>query len=321
MAFALYTDIVVMGGRVVDAYRHVGTGNDAIWMCNAAAMARRYGPDVVIVAVTMNRFARSGAYRPIPESRNEPYRSYDLGFLIRCADGVQLATIHNPDATEREQHRFLTERGIDTANGDETPTLRRERWLQHALDMKHRGYNNKRIERITGVPRPTLIDWIRAAGGSAVPAITAIEPDTSELSPVAPAHDTQQPGPSGDAATVPVINQIAVGIDTPTPAIVPGGKPYETGLIVGVDGCGGAVWTLAASNRCDSGFPYPPPDVPEIRVADDTSKGWDAVGDVHRWPHRPMLPRDDVDTGLNTGGTVAPFTADELARAREIGWD
>lgn len=138
----------------------------------AVMSAQRHGARA-IVAESTDRYVRSAAWRSDVARRRsiEPAR-HGLSRLIVAADGVQLATLIDPDAGYAAAHAAHIRRGQEMSGQTggrpraESKKQRRERLRARALELRAAGMSYRGIEAQLGgeVSSSTIRDWVGGGG-------------------------------------------------------------------------------------------------------------------------------------------------------------
>lgn len=136
----------------------------------AIALARQRG--AFLLCHNSTRLMRHPAFGPTINSELQPYGEHWV-LLAEVSDGVTLATIVDPEATNAEIQAAESVRGQSTTNrrgGRPPKPVRRpckeirDQHLERALYLATRkGLSSSQIAAVVPVPQPTVKRWIRKA--------------------------------------------------------------------------------------------------------------------------------------------------------------
>jgi hypothetical protein len=166
----LRAEIAARRANVVGVVRHVGSGFDPLWVGRAAYIAKRH--NAKIVAIATDRLIRHPDYKSTGTryERNARACTEDLEDLNRYADGVELVTLTDPDATLADcmaVHKKIGQHAKGRKGGrpgKNPPGYKKERRLRNQSQvfwMRAVGYPVRQIARILDQPESTVRRWVR----------------------------------------------------------------------------------------------------------------------------------------------------------------
>src|SRR5262249_35773686 len=149
------------GIKVAVPFKDVASGwkEDRDILILAAREANRRG--IPLVALTTNRFLRHRDFHTINNPHVLP-TDEDYRQLRRCTEGAMLATISNPDGTNREQAKVLSNVGQEATGrtggrpGPGYKKKRRLRDLPKAVEMRRQGHSIREIASELKRPPATI---------------------------------------------------------------------------------------------------------------------------------------------------------------------
>jgi len=154
------------GGTVIGVVKRSISGVDPFWLGKAVALAKKTG--TIILAESTDRFIRHPSYH----SKNEPdwqARHIDLDRLRYVADGVELMTFLDPEATPGEVRSHQTRRGQQLKGrvGGRPKKQeagykkrRREELLPEVRELRKQGKSQRQISREINVAQSTIHGWL-----------------------------------------------------------------------------------------------------------------------------------------------------------------
>ena len=160
------------GGVVLlPAHHAIGPAGACLADLHAAARAAA-AASAVLLATDTSRLARHPAYNPKEQGKKKTYQRPGLSALravqFACG-GVQVATLHPPDASPAEVRGTQTRRGQQQKGRKggrprkQRPgykLLRRLAALPKVRTMKREGMSNREIAEALNVPRRTVDRWV-----------------------------------------------------------------------------------------------------------------------------------------------------------------
>jgi hypothetical protein len=156
--------VAKLGGVVVGVTSLQVSGFDPYWLAGPVEIAKRR--KAKLVAESTNRFIRHPAYH----SKDNPTaqaRESDLDDLRWWTQGLELVTIHDPDAEPGGERSEQIKRGQDAKGRKGGRPRKRRRWpketREQARELRRAGASLGEIARELGVPRPTVQYWLRGA--------------------------------------------------------------------------------------------------------------------------------------------------------------
>ncbi len=170
-----------------------GTGSRLLWvvkcieegkmstpsrkLIDAAAFAAERG--AILVAADLSRFIRSEAYHRCTNSDAEPTQK-ELAQLGRLTNGVILATILHPNATESERHSLATKR---TGKCGRPPKIRDSKTALRMMYALADGASLATVSKLFGLTKSCVQRWLEkpvpveicdACGGPQIRVIDAV---------------------------------------------------------------------------------------------------------------------------------------------------
>jgi hypothetical protein len=157
------------GGRSLDP-------GDRPELMKAVEAARRLG--IPLVVACLSRLLRNRRYHPSANPDARPTDA-DLKALLELADGVELLTLNDPDASPPEDENFLRElvaevkrRPVGRPRKKEPGHMkdRSKRWKKRAKLMHEEGMSYREIAdhiyEVDGIPitHGTIWNWVAGAG-------------------------------------------------------------------------------------------------------------------------------------------------------------
>jgi hypothetical protein len=150
------------GARIAAIFKHVGSGQDPVWLGNAADEALENGAKIVVECV--NRAIRHPAYHSKKNFTSQA-QTIDLEDMKFWTKGLELVSILAPDATPQEERSYQTRRGqAESGNKGGRPRKQTRRLWQVAtkrlaIDLHLQGTSYRKIAAETGVPVSTMQRW------------------------------------------------------------------------------------------------------------------------------------------------------------------
>ncbi len=159
-------EAIRQGAKILGSSEFITPGSDPYWLRAVAEQARKHG--AIIVAATTDRLIRSYNY----DQHHQDWlpNQAELDYLMRVVDGVPLATIDHPDATNGEQRSFQSKRGQErTGRKGGRPVkkvagIKKQRRVllqPQAIQLRREKLSLKEISQLLDVKRSTVQDWLK----------------------------------------------------------------------------------------------------------------------------------------------------------------
>jgi len=169
----LRKEVKQRGGVVVGVTKITISGFHPYWLAKAAALAKQHG--AILLAETTDRYVRHPFYHsaawPSAQARHT-----DLDVLAYYADGADLMTFLDPEATPREVRSQQSKRGQwakdnkggrpakENTNPTSHPGCLKQRRVDNyeiVRQLKQDGVSVPEIMKTTGVKRDAVYRWLR----------------------------------------------------------------------------------------------------------------------------------------------------------------